>query len=78
MKLNFTFSYLCRDIAGYKGKLLATLIPTIIIAVFIAGVLLSAIYGAPLVPTMATITAEEFVSCVGIGLPLLIALERAL
>jgi uncharacterized membrane protein len=73
-----SFSYLCKDITGYKGKLFATLIPTIIIAVFIAGVLLSAIYGAPLMPTMAAITAGEFISCVCIGLPLLVALERAL
>ena len=72
------FSYWCRDIAGYKGKLLATSIPAIIIAALIAGVLLSAIYGAPLMATMAAVAAGELLSCVGIGLPLLMALERAL
>jgi uncharacterized membrane protein len=71
-----SFSYLCRDIGGYKGKVLATLFPALIIAIFIAGVLLSAIYGAPLVATMAAVTAGELVSCVAIGLPLLMALER--
>jgi len=72
------FSYLCRRITGHKGKLLATLIPALIIAVFIGGVLLSAIYGAPFVATMAAIAAGEIVSCVVIGLPLLMALERAI
>lgn len=73
-----SFSYLCKDIAGNKGKLLATFIPAIIIAAFIGGVLLSAIYGAPLIPTMTAIAAGELVSCVGIGLPLLITLEKVL
>jgi len=72
-----SFSYMCRHIAGYKGKLLATLIPALIISVFVAGVLLSVIYGAPFMATMATVTAGELVSCVAIGLPLLIALEKA-
>ena len=72
-----SFSYLCRHIPSYKGKLLATLIPAIIIAVFVAGVLLSAIYGAPFAATMAAITAGEIASCVVIGLPLLMALEKA-
>lgn len=72
-----SFSYLCRHITGYKGKLMATSIPAIIIAVFVAGILLSAIYGAPFAATMAAVTAGELVSCVAIGLPLLMALERA-
>jgi uncharacterized membrane protein len=61
--------YRDRDIGKLSG---------IIIAVFIGGVLLSAIYGAPLIPTMTAIAAGELVSCVGIGLPLLMALDRAI
>jgi len=73
-----SFSYQCRHIAGYKGKLLATLIPALIIAALVAGVLLSIVYGAPFTATMVAVTAGELVSCVVIGLPLLMALEKAL
>jgi len=70
-------SYIFRHIAGYKGKFLATLIPALIIAVFVAGILLTVIYGAPFFATMAAVTAGELVSCVVIGFPLLMALEKA-
>jgi len=73
-----SLAYTCRDIAGYKGKLSATLISALIISVFIGGILFSGVYGSPLIVTMAAIIAGELVSCVGIGLPLLVALERAL
>jgi uncharacterized membrane protein len=73
-----SFSYMCSGIGGYKGKVLATLFPALIVAIFVAGVLLSAFYGAPFIATMAAITAGELVSCVAIGLPLLMALERAI
>jgi uncharacterized membrane protein len=71
-------SYACRNVSGMKGKLLATLAPSITIGLIIGGVLLSYIYGAPLVFTIVTLIAGELVSCVGIGAPLLEALERIL
>ncbi|MGQ9515046.1 MAG: QueT transporter family protein [Thermoproteota archaeon] len=69
-------SYAFRNILGLKGKILATLTSSIIIGVAIGGVLLYSFYGAPLAFTILTVTAGELVSCVGIGIPLLEALER--
>jgi uncharacterized membrane protein len=71
-------SYTFRNILGLKGKILATFTSSIIIGVAIGGILLSFFYGAPLVFTILTVTAGELISCVGVGIPLLEALERIL
>jgi len=68
-------SYLCKRWSGIKGKIAATVIPSTIIGVAIAGEL-AVLYGVPFGFGFPSITAGELVSCVGLGIPILKALER--
>lgn len=70
-------SYLCRKWSRIKGKVAATVAPSVIIGAAIAGELAS-LYGVPLDFGLASITAGELISCVGLGIPLLEGLERLL
>lgn len=71
-------SYKCRNILGIKGKILATVVPSLIISGSIGGILLSKIYGVPVEFAVPSVMAGALISCVGIGLPLLKGLERIL
>lgn len=68
-------SYLCQRWSGIKGKIAATVLPSIIIGVAIAGEF-AVIYGVRLEFGFPSITAGELISCVGLGIPILKALER--
>jgi len=68
-------SYLCQRWSGTKGKIAATVIPSIVIGVAIAGEL-ALLYGVRFELGFPSITAGELVSCVGLGMPILKALER--
>jgi len=71
-------AYRLQVISGWKGKALATLLPSIIVGVLIGGVLLTIIYQLPVALTVPGVTAGALISCVGLGWPLLEALERLL
>lgn len=64
------FSYLLR-----RYKFLVPLPPIIVNGVII-GTMLSVLYGLPLVMAMISVTIGQIVACYGLGLPLLLLLDR--
>lgn len=71
-------AYKLQRAGGWKGRALATLLPSIAVGVLIGGVLLALIYQLPVTLTIPSVTAGALISCMGLGWPLLEALQRLL